>query len=156
MCHTLLCWKRPKELLALATRSSTSFVIVASLDITLLDIGKLFHRDEWVAVERNLGRAVYCMGRTLVRRGEERRGVLYDRSAWPGKAFGFQYHSRQTIFYSSSSRGRLPSQQLPGKWFSAVSIGAQDLFCGKAVPPFVCLFQSSSSNSISPASSLLV
>lgn len=88
--------------------------------------------------------------------GEERRGVLYDRSAWPGKAFGFQYHSRQTIFYSSSSRGRLPSQQLPGKWFSAVSIGAQDLFCGKAVPPFVRLFQSSSSNSISPASSLLV
>lgn len=55
----------------MATRSSTSFVIVASLDITLLDIGKLFHRDEWVAVERNLGRAVYCMGRTLVRRGEE-------------------------------------------------------------------------------------
>ena len=75
MCHTLLCWKLPKELLALATRSSTSFVIVASLDITLLDIGKLFHRDEWVAVERNLGRAVYCMGRTLVRRGEERSAI---------------------------------------------------------------------------------
>ena len=67
MCHTLLCWKQPKELLALATRSSASFVIVASLDITLLDIGKLFHRDEWVAVERNLGRAVHCMGRTLVK-----------------------------------------------------------------------------------------
>ena len=82
--------------------------------------------------------------------------MLYDGSAWPGKAFGFQYHSRQTILYSSSSRGRLPSQQLPGKWFSAVSIGAQDLFCGKAVPPFVRLFQSFSSNSIFPASSLLL
>ena len=79
--------------------------------------------------------------------------MLYDRSAWPGKAFGFQYHSRQTILYSSSSRDRPPSQQLPGKWFSAVSIGAQDLFCGKAVPPFVRLFHS---NSIFPASSLLV
>ena len=59
----------------MATRSSTSFVIAASLDITLLDIGKLFHRDEWVAVERNLGRAVHCMGRTLVRRGEERSAI---------------------------------------------------------------------------------
>ena len=39
----------------------------------------------------------FCLDFCIRLKLQNWRGELYDRSAWPGKAFGFQYHSRQTI-----------------------------------------------------------
>ena len=39
----------------------------------------------------------FCLDFCIRLKLQNWRGELYHRSAWPGKAFGFQYHSRQTI-----------------------------------------------------------